>query len=67
MQIRKILMKVVLENGTECYHVEYEPTDLKINNVSYVVNGEWKTIDMEECMSLNEEEIRRLNSPTNTN
>ena len=60
-------MKVVLQDGTECYHVEYDPTDLKINNVSYVENGEWKTIDMEEVMSLIEEEIRRLNSPTNTN
>ena len=67
MQIRKILMKVVLQDGTECYHVEHNPIDLKINNVNYVVNGEWKTIDMEEVMSLNEEEIRRLSSPTHTN
>tara|TARA_R100000544_G_scaffold5722_2_gene2177 strand:+ start:1850 stop:2053 length:204 start_codon:yes stop_codon:yes gene_type:complete len=67
MRVRKILMKVVLENGGECYEVSYSPTDLTINNVSYIANGEWKTIDMEEVMQLSEEEIRRLDSPTRTN
>ena len=67
MRVRKILMKVYLENGGECGEVTNNPTDLTINNVTYIANGEWNTIDMEEVMSLNEEEIRRLNSPTNTN
>ena len=67
MRVRKILMKVYLENGGECGEVTISPTDLTINNVTYIANGEWNTIDMEEVMSLNEEEIRRLNSPTNTN
>jgi len=67
MRVRKILMKVYLENGGECGEVTNSPTDLTINNVTYIANGEWNTIDMEEAMSLNEEEIRRLNSPTNTN
>ena len=59
MRVKKLLIKVELENGAECNFIEYQAFSLVINGTPYIVNAEFNTIDMERIVNMNEESIRR--------
>ncbi len=59
MRVKKLLIKVELENGAECNFIEYQAFSLVINGTPYIVNGEFDTIDFERIMNMSEESMRR--------
>ena len=59
MRVKKLLIKVELENGAECNFVEYQAFSLVINGTPYIVNAEFDTIDMERVVRMTEDSIRR--------
>lgn len=59
MRVKKLLIKVELENGAECNFIEYQAFSLVINGTPYIVNAEFNTIDMERIVNMNEESMRR--------
>ena len=59
MRVKKLLIKVELENGAECNFVEYQAFSLVINGTPYIVNAEFDTIDMQRVVNMTEEGMRR--------
>ena len=52
MRVKKLLIKVELENGAECNFVEYQAFSLVINGTPYIVNAEFDTIDMQRVFRI---------------
>ena len=59
MRVKKLLIKVELENGAECNFVEYQAFSLVINGTPYIVKAEFDTIDMQRVVRMTEEGMRR--------
>lgn len=59
MRVKKLLIKVELENGVECNYIEYQAFSLVINGTPYIVNAEFDTIDMQRVVNMTEEGMRR--------
>tara|TARA_B100000242_G_scaffold151762_1_gene108379 strand:+ start:385 stop:627 length:243 start_codon:yes stop_codon:yes gene_type:complete len=59
MRVKKLLIKVELENGAECNYIEYQAFSFVLNGTPYIVNGEFDTIDFERIMNMSEESMRR--------
>ena len=59
MRVKKLLIKVELENGAECNYIEYQAFSFVLNGTPYIVNGEFDTIDMQRVVNMTEEGMRR--------
>ena len=59
MRVKKLLIKVELENGAECNYIEYQAYSFVLNGTHYIANGEFNTTDFERVMSMNEDSMRR--------
>ena len=50
MRVKKLLIKVELENGAECNYIDIK-LGLVLNGTHYIANGEFTTTDFERVIA----------------